>query len=280
MTNIFITEQEFLNSYNKKKEQSEKRAIDFTFTLEEWKTFIRLKYRLTCAYTNQKFEHKGDHKFNPTIERINESGAYSPDNAVWVTKKINGLKNTYIELGKSQKGLGTNDIGLLHRVQKILNKSDGVEQIMKPYKESYGNLNKQLSETHEAKMKDLEEQRIKLEEEAVEKAAHDAKADKINQQRLLATHYLRISGQFQELGCTLDLTIKEFRDLTRKKFCSFSGYTFKDLSEKNFYVINVNKPLTKDNLKVCTKEVSTALTIITKCNPNVTSILSKGLAKL
>ena len=255
----YITDQEFINSYNKKKEQSEKRAIDFTFTLEEWKTFIRLKYRLTCAYTNQKFVHKGDDKFNPTIERINEGGSYSPENAIWVTKQINGLKNTYMELGKSQKGLGTNEIGLLHRVQKILNKSDGVEQIMKPYKVAYDNLTQKLSETHEVKMKDLEEQRIKLDKEVAEKAVQAAKVDKINQQRMLATHYLRISDQFQDLGLLFDVDIKNFRDMMRIKNDKITGKTFSSMKDKFIFVVDKSKPITKDNCLVVAESTQKAL---------------------
>ena len=280
MTNIFITEQEFLNSYNKKKEQATKRAIDFTFTLEEWKTFIRLKYRLTCAYTNQKFVHKGDDKFNPTIERIDQNSGYTISNSIWVTKQINGLKNTYMELGKSQKGLCTNDIGLLHRVQKILNKSDGIETILKPYKEVYSQLNDKLTQEHSERMKDLAKQAEELNKKVAQEEAHQAKKDKIDQQRMFATHYLRISDQFQKLDLLFDVTMKEFRDMLRVKNDRITGTPFSSMEVKNVYVVNKSLPITKENCIVVHKTTQEALDHLTGGNQKVLRKSVSNLVKI
>ena len=125
----------FEERYNTKVKSCKERMIQFDLSLAEWTALLNMQYTETCAYTNQKFKNQKD-KF-PTVERINDNIGYTKNNVCLVTSRVNSLKNDYVFLGKSTKGLNSTELGYVHRIKKVLSCQDHIDRILKPYKKVF-----------------------------------------------------------------------------------------------------------------------------------------------
>lgn len=269
----FITEQDYISAYEHKKKQAEARLIPFEFTLEEYKVLLRLKWHLgKCAYTNQKFHDGGGHKHTPTLERIDENKPYCKENTVWCTAQSNLLKNNHLELSKPMTNLTPDEISIVHRIKKVLSTELGYDKIMQPYKEAYKQLEQKQKDSHSERMKELEEQSIKLEQQAAEKAAQEQYEQRFKNEQELAKHYLLMVEEFAKLDLLYELTIKEHRDQIRRTSCAISGEKFKEGETKWVWVKDKTKPITKNNLVVCKKEVQQSLDFLS-ANANMKTCL-------
>lgn len=75
---------------------AERRGISFNITLEDVKAVFK-RQAGRCAFTGAKLslpQQASDKKFTASIDRINSSAGYSPDNIQFVTKDINMMKQT------------------------------------------------------------------------------------------------------------------------------------------------------------------------------------------
>ena len=88
-------------SYDSKKNNALKRGIAFTLTQHEYDILraIGLHRESRCAYTGQPFIHKSNHKFSPTIERMDDRKGYTFDNCIVVTKYANQIKDLNVDKG-------------------------------------------------------------------------------------------------------------------------------------------------------------------------------------
>ena len=86
-------------SYESKRNNALKRGIEFTLTQHEYDILhaIGLHRESRCAYTGQPFIHKSNHKFSPTIERMEDRKGYIFENCIVVTKSyFRGVVNNII----------------------------------------------------------------------------------------------------------------------------------------------------------------------------------------
>ena len=88
-------------SYESKRNNALKRGIEFTLTQHEYDILhaIGLHRESRCAYTGQPFIHKSNHKFSPTIERMDDRKGYTFDNCIVVTKYANQIKDLNVDKG-------------------------------------------------------------------------------------------------------------------------------------------------------------------------------------
>ena len=92
-------------SYESKKNNALKRGIEFTLTQYGYDILhaIGLHRESRCAYTGQPFIHKPNHKFSPTIERMDDRKGYTFENCIVVTKYANQIKDLNVDKGTSIK---------------------------------------------------------------------------------------------------------------------------------------------------------------------------------
>lgn len=257
---------EYRAAYEHKKQQAENRFIPFLFTFEEFKVLLRIRNNSTCAYTNQRFHIKGGHKYSASMERIDGEKPYCKENVVWVTVESNSLKNNHIELNKPMKGLDTNQIGLVHRIKKILSDPNGIEKMMTPYTELYKKYETAATATHKANMEELEKQKVVLakqkdESDKKEKLEMEVANKKrgFEAQRDLATWYARNFNGFAKLEVLFEVSLKDCRDMLRITRCKITGHTFEDIYSKYIFVIDKTLPLTKSNCLIVTKSTQESL---------------------
>jgi len=79
--------------YAKYKYSAKKRGIDFTLTLEWFEEQIKLEEYNTCAVSGMEFVDGLNHPFSRSLDRVNNSRGYSPDNVKWVCFKYNSWKS-------------------------------------------------------------------------------------------------------------------------------------------------------------------------------------------
>ena len=91
------TEKDYTLAYERKRESSIKRNIEFELTLEEYTAIMKARHNLTCGYTGKPFNMKSSsHKDYPELDRIMENGPYSKSNIIFVRKCVHKLKTDYI----------------------------------------------------------------------------------------------------------------------------------------------------------------------------------------
>lgn len=276
MTKI-LTDESIRHAYERKVESCKSRNIHWGIDYNYYKMLIRNRPVMVCFYTGKQFDmRKTGVDAYPTMDRIDPSLGYTVENTVLCHKIVNDIKNDYWETGFGlSKGMKENHIHIYRSIEKVMSQGNLRDERMKPYQELY---TKSIQREQE---KEAKEMTHKANLEACEKAKriNEAKA-KADEQLALARHYIDVAEEYKNLGMVLELTIKEFRDITRKNYCSFTKVYLGNLADKVFYVKDADKPLNKDNLLVCSKEARADITSLTKSNPDNLKNLMKALAKI
>ncbi|AGH32140.1 HNH endonuclease [Vibrio phage 11895-B1] len=240
--------------YEKKKSWAEARYIVWEFTLDEFRTLLRIKDIIgRCAYTNKPF---GTGKWEASLERIDQNKSYNPHNVTWVARHVNTLKNHYVEQGKSMKGLPADDISFIHRINKIIGDPDNVVKMMEPYMLHYNSLYERL-EKEEAIKQSEEKRQQRIEKEEKQKYFSD--------QKELAKYYVAVVEKFESFGCDIEISIKDLRDRLRVNSCQITRQPFENIADKHIFVKDKTKGLSKDNILIVKKEVQESLDHMTKC---------------
>lgn len=77
----------------KYKSSAKRREINFNLTLEWFEEQIKLEEYNTCAISGMEFVDEPNHPFSRSLDRVNNSRGYSPDNVKWVCFKYNSWKS-------------------------------------------------------------------------------------------------------------------------------------------------------------------------------------------
>ena len=264
MSNI-ITESELTRMYHSKKNSCKQRLIHWEFSLEEFIALFKMRSVLTCFYTDRKFNLR-DHnsKDYPTLERIDDTKAYSKHNTVFCTKHVNTLKANYIEADKSTKGLGE-DIHVIQRIKKVLDNPDMIIQRLKPYQEIFD----KIDQRHEEEVA-KETQRVERQEASEKQKKINKVKAQMDEQRALASHYIKTVKCFEAIDVVYGLSIKDHRDKFRKQYCGLSGIKFESLDEKLFWVPNIKSVkecgvVTKDDFIVTNESCMRTIDNLQQC---------------
>jgi len=78
---------------NRYKQSAKKRGINFTLTLEWFEKQAKLPEYNTCAILGVEFVEEPHHAFCRSLDRIDSSKGYTPDNVRWVCFKSNSWKS-------------------------------------------------------------------------------------------------------------------------------------------------------------------------------------------
>lgn len=81
----------FLGARNRVKNKE----LEFTIT-EEFITKLILRQNYRCALSGKAFDVESD-KYSPSLERIDSSIGYTPENVMWVCSMVNYMKAEYTQ---------------------------------------------------------------------------------------------------------------------------------------------------------------------------------------
>lgn len=241
-------------SYESKKNNALKRGIEFTLTQHEYDILraIGLHRESRCAYTGQHFIHKSNHKFSPTIERMDDRKGYTFDNCIVVTKYANQIKDLNVDKGTPIKeSLPESDKNFARHIVHVCKQPNWKENLW----------NKQVKnfiETH--KMKD-----VKLSKEESEddyNVALEIQNFTQNYDLVLAEQYVKLGETLKQIPLDFELSFAEFKKLMLKKVDQLSGLRFEENQTKSLYFVDKTKPISSDNCLVTTKELQESLDLL------------------
>lgn len=264
MSNI-ITEAELTRMYHSKKNTCKQRLVDFSLTLEEWISLYKLRPVLQCAYTDRPFNLRDSKSDDyPSLERCDPTRGYERGNICFITVKVNALKNKVMDLGLSTKGLGE-DAHIVGRMKKVIDNPAALEQRLKPYQEIFDKIDQRHAE-EQAK----ETQRIERQEASDKQKKINKVKAQMDEQRALASHYIKTVKCFEAINVVYGLSIKDHRDKFRKQYCGLSGIKFESLEEKLFWVPNIKSVkecgiVTKDDFIVTNESCMRTIDNLQQC---------------
>lgn len=262
-----LLDSDYTSAYERKKANSEKRNIQFLLTEAEYTAIMKARPTMVCGYTNQKFiMNKGSgHKSYPELDRIDPNKPYQKDNIIFCLKKVHKIKTDYVENNKSRKGMSHGNVCVLRSIEKLLSMNESMEARLAPYYEIYDKVTQREQELSQRTKKEeavIHAKVLREQKEAAEKVEEARKAKVVanaKAQLEIAEHFRRSYEEFEKLGLVFELTLKELRDRLRISKCAITGVQFTDTMDKHFWVIDKTKPITKDNLVVCKKNVQESL---------------------
>ena len=232
MTKI-LTDDMIKNAYENKKASCDKRNLTFNLSEDYYRILMRSREKMVCFYTGKPFNLRDTNGDNyPSLDRINPSKGYALDNTVMCTRIANEVKNDYIESGK---GLGKNmtnkQINIYRSIDKVLNQPELMKERFTSYQEIQDNLSqKELEDVKkDAENAFKNEQRIR--QENITKAKK-----KVELQREMSRHYLKMVATMEACDCVYGLTLKEHRDIFRVKRDQITGKEFDSYSDKFMWV--------------------------------------------
>lgn len=232
-------------SYDVKKANCKKRMIEFNFTEEEYDIFCKLQESVKCAYTNREFVFVEQHKYSPTLERIDQDKGYSPDNCVWVTLFANTVKERFIESNKLEVEANIEEARAITRIKRILASEENLTQIKEPYVKAL---------------------------QAIVKPSH-------NKEITLAKGYSVLGNYWEKEGLAFNLTFAQYKYLNNRKFCDLTGRNLANES-KNVYVFDKTQPVTKENTCITSKKLRESLDSFTRDNALTKEELKKMFTML
>lgn len=271
--------------YTRKKQSCKQRMIDFDITFDQWMIYEHLKGVFTCAYTNQAFVSRVDHPNQPTLERINDSKGYSVQNCVLVSKLSNDLKNTHVFLSKNTDGLSEKELSFVHRINKILNSKENIENIMKPYYTYFGYTGENDKPVEIQENTNIVNPMKKMMKKPLSRPIIEKKNMKDNKlviarkvEMEFVEHYYTIAMFFDNIGIPFDVSIGQFRSKMRCKADQINGVEFKTINDKRVYVIDKTAPVTVNNIKIV--HASTQIALDTIMKDTTKDVLIANLNKL
>lgn len=260
-----LPESELKSMYELKKASSEKRLIPFLLSFEQFAALYRNRINFKCFYTDKEMNFtKPSSPDYCSLERLDSTKGYEAGNLVWCRSYVNQLKADYVECGKSMKGIGDVRIHTIQRIKKVLENPVMLATRRQPYTDLFNAVEVKESEKHSERIKGLEEQRIKLDKEAAEKAEQEALKAKYKSQQELASYYNKKFKEFEGMRVMMQISIKEMRDLLRISRCKISKVPFDSIWDKHIWVINKALPVTKDNVVIVHKNVAESLDYLSK----------------
>ena len=250
---------EYMATYEQKKRECERRMIAFDFTEQEWTKFNSMKMQVPCAYTNQTFVREPGHKHQPTVERIFEELPYSPSNCVWITKLANELKSQYIENKKDVSDLNPHELGLLRRIERVVESVENVARIQEPYRKVFKfnstdlrNLLQTKPETFELKEENIME---------IKEVINEAPTKTHNTEIDVAHRYVEF-GKFieQVADSRFDITYAQFKYMVGRKWCMLTKRELpSSIYDLGFFILDKTAPITKSNVFVTTKKIQESM---------------------
>jgi hypothetical protein len=234
------------SKYNAKKKNAKDRGIPFTLTIKEYKSL--LENSDICDYTGIKFDSNVHSK---SIERMNDNLGYQADNVIVVSRRVNSLKDGYIDKKNGGHKLTVQDLELIKKTQETLD-TKTPEQLTAKYRIGLGEGINMTNNTDKKHSEALTDDKV------------------VNPDIALATSYLTQCERIQGFMVTID----KYKKLINKKTCTVTGRTF----DKDY---NHTKPqlIKKDQEKEWTNDNTIVVLNIVK-NLVISGLSSKEINKI
>ena len=228
-----LTDDMIKSAYENKKASCEGRNLTFELSEDYYRILMRSREKMVCFYTGKPFNLNDTNGDNyPSLDRIDPSKPYTLCNTVLSTRIANSVKNDFIENGKGLvKNMNTKQINIYRSIEKVLNQPELMKERFIPYQEIQENL-KQKEYEDLAK----EAETFRKNEERVRQENIDKAKEKVELQREMARHYLKIVETLESCDIVYSLSTKEHRDIFRVKRDQITGNYFKSHSDKFMWI--------------------------------------------
>ena len=228
-----LTDDMIKSAYENKKASCEGRNLTFELSEDYYRILMRSREKMVCFYTGKPFNLNDTNGDNyPSLDRIDPSKPYTLCNTVLSTRIANSVKNDFIENGKGLgKHMTTKQINIYRSIEKVLNQPEQMKERFLPYQEIQENL-KQKEYEELAK----EAETFRKNEERVRQENIDKAKEKVELQREMARHYLKIVETLESCDIVYSLSTKEHRDIFRVKRDQITGNYFKSHSDKFMWI--------------------------------------------
>lgn len=235
------TEKDYTLAYERKRESSIKRNIEFDLTLEEYTAIMKARPNLTCGYTGKPFNMKSSsHKDYAELDRVDPNMGYLKHNIIFVRKCVHKLKTDYIENQRSRKELGHSNVCMLRSVEKVLSQPNVLEEALKPYHDIYRKVEERMQE-----LEQRDQKKIEMDKEQQKQDKLTEIRNKIKSQAEHAKHYLDISKGIESMGLVYNVTTREHRDRFRIQADALTKEPFKQHGDKFMWIPNQKEVIEK-----------------------------------
>ncbi|WP_198652725.1 hypothetical protein [Escherichia coli] len=283
----YYTEEEceqLQKKYKRKKHNAKKRGISFTLTWEEYLLFgKKLLGHGVCDYTLLPFstniENDGRaNPYYPSLERIDDNGAYSLENCCVIGCRCNILKDLLVDKMISTSIKGEDDCLILQ--QMILHMS---EDRMKKLREEYtldnfllqySVIDGRIEEIMRKKEEDMEKEFDTCDKQALhhinsivnepleDTPAKDRDCSSLPEDVYVAKDYAFYCSVFHDAGMKVDLTFSQFKSAYSKKVCALTGERL--FGTKPILISDWNKGFVKGNFMIVSPLMEKAMTDLMK----------------
>ena len=228
-----LTDDMIKSAYENKKASCEKRNLTFEISEDYYRILMRSREKMVCFYTGKPFNLSDTNGDNyPSLDRIDPSKPYTICNTVLSTRIANSVKNDFIENGKGLgKHMTTKQINIYRSIEKVLNQPELMKERFLPYQEIQENLRQK---EYEELAKEAEA--FRKNEELIRQENIDKAKEKMEVQREMARHYLKMVEVMETCDIVYALSTKEHRDIFRVKRDQITGKEFESYSDKFMWI--------------------------------------------
>ena len=248
MTKI-LTDGMIKNAYENKKASCKKRNLTFNLSEDYYRILMRSREKMVCFYTGKEFDlsdTQGDNYC--TLDRVNPSKGYTLDNTVLCSNIANYVKNEYIESGQGlQKNMDKKKIRIYRSIEKVLNQPELMKERFISYKDIQDKLKQKEYEELAKGAEEFRKNEARVRQENINKAK-----EKVELQREMARHYLKLVEVMETCGWVYSLSTKEHRDIFRVKRDQITGKYFESHSDKFMWI--TDKKSVKDSGIITAKD--------------------------
>ena len=232
-----LTDDMIKSAYENKKASCEGRNLTFELSEDYYRILMRSREKMVCFYTGKPFNLNDTNGDNyPSLDRIDPSKPYTLCNTVLSTRIANSVKNDFIENGKGLgKHMTTKQINIYRSIEKVLNQQELMKERFLPYQEIQENLKQKEYEELAKEAETFRKNEERIRQENIDKAK-----EKVELQREMARHYLKIVETLESCDIVYSLSTKEHRDIFRVKRDQITGNYFKSHSDKFMWITNIN----------------------------------------
>tara|TARA_Y100001956_G_scaffold71746_1_gene76731 strand:+ start:348 stop:1190 length:843 start_codon:yes stop_codon:yes gene_type:complete len=228
-----LTDDMIKSAYENKKASCEGRNLTFELSEDYYRILMRSREKMVCFYTGKPFNLSDTNGDNyPSLDRIDPSKPYTICNTVLSTRIANSVKNDFIENGKGLgKHMTTKQINIYRSIEKVLNQPELMKERFLPYQEIQENLRQK---EYEELAKEAEA--FRKNEELIRQENIDKAKEKMEVQREMARHYLKMVEVMETCDIVYALSTKEHRDIFRVKRDQITGKEFESYSDKFMWI--------------------------------------------
>lgn len=231
--------------YNSKQQRAAERGLEFTLTFSQYEAMYN-KSNLRCDYTGMVMSLNQSADNYISLERLDSTKGYVPDNVCLIRKDVNKLKGVTTDLAeKGVKGNNKVDSILLHKMCQTVYNPVKIQQIKDKYKKLFDSVATNIdTTTNDETLTQGDDTPMTTET-----------VQYVNPELYFTRAYHDFGSQVESFGGEFKMTYSEFKRLVDRKTCQLTKRPV-EASSVRMWVVDKSTPVCKTNvmavdIKVC-----------------------------